>query len=361
LTGSVTAAALARKIDTAHPTLLLDESDAAFKGDPQYAEALRGVLNTGFKASGTFSRCHGPGFEVLDFSTYCAKAIAGIGSLPDTVASRSIPIRLKRKSAAERTERFRLRKVQAEGSRLRDEIRAWAEDVSTKLDGAEIDPLEGISDRSFDVWEPLLAIAEQAGGDWPRRARTAAQALSGAVVDEDESLGVRLLADCRTVFGEADRIATAALRDGLNMLDDSPWGGWNHDNGITNREIAKHLRPFEISSNTIREQGRNPRKGYYKKSFEDPWARYLHEPIPSVTVTPTQPAPLSQEAAANERYSPPLVTADELAASPHQHRDVTDVTPKLVEGRNGALTEEELHDLGTCDLAALRRKYECGE
>ena len=41
LTGRVTAAVLARKVDAERPTLLLDESDAAFKGEKEYAEALR--------------------------------------------------------------------------------------------------------------------------------------------------------------------------------------------------------------------------------------------------------------------------------------------------------------------------------
>jgi len=45
-TGRVTAAVLTRKIDVERPTLLLDESDAAFNGEKEYAEALRGVLNT---------------------------------------------------------------------------------------------------------------------------------------------------------------------------------------------------------------------------------------------------------------------------------------------------------------------------
>jgi hypothetical protein len=44
LTQRVSAAALVRKVDAVHPTLLLDESDAAFKGDKEYAEALRGAM-----------------------------------------------------------------------------------------------------------------------------------------------------------------------------------------------------------------------------------------------------------------------------------------------------------------------------
>ena len=70
LTGHATAASLIRKIDKDRPTLLLDESDAAFQGDKQYAEALRGVLNTGHRRGGQASCCmrprrkyHGQGFS----------------------------------------------------------------------------------------------------------------------------------------------------------------------------------------------------------------------------------------------------------------------------------------------------------
>jgi hypothetical protein len=96
-TGRVTAGVLSRKIDEVHPTLLLDESDAAFKGEKEYAEALRGILNTGYRRGGVASCCVGQGMNISyrDFSTFCPKAIAGIGKLPDTVMLRpddNVPI-----------------------------------------------------------------------------------------------------------------------------------------------------------------------------------------------------------------------------------------------------------------------------
>ena len=55
-TGRVTGAALVRKTQQEHPTLLLDESDTAFnQGD--YSEKLRGILNTGFERDGVYSMC----------------------------------------------------------------------------------------------------------------------------------------------------------------------------------------------------------------------------------------------------------------------------------------------------------------
>ena len=60
----------------------------------------------------------------------------------------------------------------------------------------------GVADRDADVWEAPLAIADAAGGDWPARARAAAVALVAESKASSPSLGIRLLADIRTVFGD---------------------------------------------------------------------------------------------------------------------------------------------------------------
>ena len=76
---------LTRKVDGETPTLLLDESDVAFKHDTEYSEALRSILNSGYRRSGVSSLCvgQGAGLTYRDFSTFCPKAIAGIGALGD--------------------------------------------------------------------------------------------------------------------------------------------------------------------------------------------------------------------------------------------------------------------------------------
>src|SRR5215211_4627957 len=115
-TGRVSAAVLVRKTANEQPTLLLDESDAAFKGDKEYAEALRGILNAGFRRGGVTSLCVGQGANITyrDFPVFSPKAIAGIGRLPDTIADRSIEVVLRRRRSDERVERFRQRKVEPE-------------------------------------------------------------------------------------------------------------------------------------------------------------------------------------------------------------------------------------------------------
>jgi Protein of unknown function (DUF3631) len=180
-TGRVTAAVLSRKIDKETPTLLLDESDAAFNGDKEYAEVLRGVLNSGYERGGVSSICVRRGNEIsyADLSTFCPKAIAGIGRLPDMVASRSIPIRLKRKAPGENVERMYRRDI----GDVAEPIRQWLENLaafhSDRLSDARPQLPAELRDRTADVWEPLFAVADLAGGDWPNRARAAASELSG--------------------------------------------------------------------------------------------------------------------------------------------------------------------------------------
>lgn len=288
-TGRVTAAVLTRKVDKDAPTLLLDESDAAFAGNSDYAEALRGVLNSGYRRGGKASVCvaHGSAFELVDFSTFCPKAIAGLGQLPDTVTSRSIVISLKRRAKHEHVERFRFRDVPAVSNPIRDALAAWAEENKDAL--AEMQPAlpEELSDRQMDVWEPLLAIAELVGGGWELAARKAALDLSAQVArEDDDSRGVRLLRDCRGVFEahDAARLFSSELVERLNALEEAPWGGWSHGRGLDTRALARLLKPFGVRPHPIRIGDKSGLKGYERELFGDAWERYLAPQVNNVNI-----------------------------------------------------------------------------
>jgi len=273
-TGRVTAAVLARKIDAEHPTLLLDESDAAFKGEKEYAETLRSLLNTGYRRDGRASVCVGQGASIgyKDLSTFCPKAIAGIGKLPDTVADRSIPISLKRRSQGECVERFRRRLVEAEASRLRNRVAECAAAVDLGCTDPDI-PAE-LDDRAADCWEPLLVIADSAGVEWPQRARTAAIQLMAGEEREDNSLGIRLLRDIQTVFGgDLDQVSSADLVSELVAMEDAPWGDIR-GKALDTRRLSSMLRSYGIRPQTVRIGDRTPR-GYRCIDFLDAWGRYL--------------------------------------------------------------------------------------
>jgi hypothetical protein len=310
LTSRTSAAALVRKLHEDHPTLLLDESDAAFNGDKEYSEALRGVLNAGHRKGGKASLCLGKGCDVkvIDLSVFGPKVIAGIGRLPDTVADRAIPIQLHRKRPGEEVERFRPRLIASAASDLKASLAEWATQERLEILRCAWPKLpEALSDRQQDVSEPLLAVADLAGDEWGKVGRKALTELFGGAAAIDESLGVKLLSDIRVAFDGGDRLSSKDLVAVLVEMEGSPWAELNHGREITPNTVARLLRKFEIAPRTIREKG-NTFKGYLRELFHDAWVRYLgpDSSTPSdPAVTPSQaPRTLSETQLVETSYTP---------------------------------------------------------
>src|SRR5262249_20748233 len=155
------------------------------------------VLNSGHSRSTAFVlRCVGDDLVPKPFSTWAPKAFAGIGRMHPTLEDRSVPISLKRKLKTEHIERIP-RDPNAYLD-LRRKCARWAIDNANGLANAKHKLPAELHDRAKDNWEPLLAIADLCGGDWPKMAREAAVKLSG--IDDDETLGIQLLEDLRWLF-----------------------------------------------------------------------------------------------------------------------------------------------------------------
>lgn len=278
LTGRVTAAVLPRKIDAEQPALLLDESDAAFNAGGDYSESLRGILNTGYRRPGKTSVCVGQGANISykDFSTFCPKAIAGIGkSLPKTVDDRSIEIAMKKKTNSEKVEDWTpdLDEVSERAIRLKDGLDAWSQGTDCHL--LPLDRLDALDSRKNDIWAVLFRIAAEAGNQWPERAREAALALSAGITVQDSN-GVWLLTDIRAVFDESGTsiLPTRKLLEALNAMEDSPWQDL-HGKPLGGRKLADMLDVYGIAPTTQRVGvEKKPAKCYYRSSFQDAWTRY---------------------------------------------------------------------------------------
>jgi hypothetical protein len=310
-------ATLFRKIQDQHPTLLLDESDSLSDANKQ---AIVAVLNSGFQAGRTVSRAMGEkGERVEDYDVYCPKVFAGIGKfLSDTTASRTIPIRLRRKEKADNVERFKSRRLSPLTVALRTNLAAWAPVAREALAEAEPECPEGLTDRQEDIWEPLFAIADLAGGDWPKRAREAAVSLyDDARKQETVSKGVLALWHIYEVFENerTDRIATWKL---LNLMasreDGSPWArDWDKDLrfGETLRPanaLALLLKEFDIRSENMKAedpQGQTKTlRGYRKEGFNDSWRRYgvsSSSSLSNLSGTATSATPLPPTVYAGQR------------------------------------------------------------
>ena len=268
---SVTTAVLFRLIDKHAPTLLVDEYDSFLRDN----EELRCALNVGHKRGGQHLRCEGDGNEVRAFKTFAPVGLAGIGNLPGTLADRSIVVSMKRATEGEIAERFDSRRTYREHE-LRRKCARWAADHHDSMRDADPDMPPGFYNRRADNWRALFAIADAAGGDWSARAREAARVLAGTA-NADDSVRVELLRDIRAAFGEldCDRLSSAQLIDSLTRDPESRWTEFDHGKKITQRQLARLLRSFNIVSASMRLPDGSTPKGYKREAFEDAFTRYL--------------------------------------------------------------------------------------
>jgi hypothetical protein len=283
---NVTPAYLFRKVGDPDgaPTILFDEIDTVFGPKAKDNEEIRGLLNAGHRRGAVAGRCvvRGKIVETEEIPAYCAVAMAGLGDLPDTILTRSVIVRMRRRAPSETVEPYRRRVHSAEGEALRSQLAAWAGDVLAAASSSIPEMPEGVNDRDADVWEPLLAVADLAGGGWPERGRVSAVTLVTASKESTPSLGIRLLADLRTVFSDREAMSTEAILANLHALEESPWGDI-HGKPLNARGLANRLKGYGIKSKTVR-LGDSTAKGYAREDLHDPWLRYLSlSPLERVT------------------------------------------------------------------------------
>lgn len=283
---NIAPAALFRALELWTPTLLVDEVDAFLS---EHEEA-RGILNAGFTRDSAFViRCVGDDHIPTRFNVWGAKALCGIGKIADTLADRSIPLRLRRKLAGERTTKIR-HADPAAFAELVGKLARFAIDNREAVRMARPAEIEGLNDRANDCWEPLLAVAEVAGGNWSRLARQSAVTLHG-LEEEAPSIGAELLASIRDAFDSrrTDRLSTADLLEVLAEDEEAPWAAWNRGKPMTSHQLSKRLSEFGIKSGNVRIGLRVP-KGYMLEQFEEAFKRYLPSGTPKKSATPLQPS-----------------------------------------------------------------------
>jgi hypothetical protein len=258
------------------PTILYDEIDCVFGPKAKENEDLRGLLNAGHRRGAMAGRCvvRGRIVETEELPAFCAVALAGLGNLPDTILTRSVLIRMRRRAPTEFVEPYRRRVHAREGNQLRDRLAGWANQVRSSLNLYPMMP-PGIADRPADVWEALLAVADAADGSWPERARVAAVALVADALGNRGSLGVRLLEDLKKVFGEKQSLSTVDILVALNSCEESPWGDLK-GKPLDARRLANLLKPYGVASKNVR-IGADVVKGYASEDLHDPWQRYLNQ------------------------------------------------------------------------------------
>jgi len=268
-------AAVYRSISTDNPpTILLDEADTIFGGkNADTNDDLRGLLNAGHQRNRPAIRYDAATRTVERIPTFAMAALAGIGAMPDTIEDRAVVIRMRRRAPGETVAPFRITRDRPALVALAADLARWLGAHLAELERAE--PAMPLEDRAADTWEPLIAVADLAAGQWSELARHAAVILTE---DRDAAASVsdriRLLADCRAAFGEADALPTTTLVTRLRSDPEAPWSD-HGPAGITPMRLAAMLRDYDIRSANIRfGEPIGQAKGYYRGDFTDAWARY---------------------------------------------------------------------------------------
>ena len=328
MTSHATVAAIFRLIERDAPTLLLDEIDHRFRATD--ATVLIGIINSSQRRESAYiDRCTSD-HEVISFKTWCPKAFAGIGQLPDTVMDRSIVLRLERQAPGTAS-RWR----DHDGDlviALQRRILRWVTDNVDAILAARsaITFPDVLHDRARDAWEILLAVGHVAGGGWAGSGRAwAACVYVDADAENEGGPEEQLLADLRAVFhskGDPPALATRSILDALHQMDSRPWGRYEKGKPLSPHGLAKLLRPFQVTPNTVRLAGGDILKGYKHDALDPLWKAYcpgVDAPWMSVT---SVTAGKTSESSRPRPVTPSGSVTDGRGRKPRETVDVTDVT-----------------------------------
>ena len=292
---NITVSALFRVIDDAGPTLLIDEADTFLGGN----SVMRGILNCGntwrtayvLRLSGRKGRSSKPtagqakqgglaapepgeggslDSSLVRYSCWCPKVIAMIGRVPDTIADRSIVVRLERKLVTEKCAPL----TEFKPETITSKCVRFADDSSELIARAALETVPGLNDRAADTFEPLFVLARMAGPEWFERAAEAALFLTSS--QNSDLQGAGLLLDILTIFVECnvDKMFSRSIVSCLR--GEGEWIASQFFAGKPLNEIllAQTLRPYGIKPVTIR-VGEVLNRGYRIDDFKNCLRRYV--------------------------------------------------------------------------------------
>jgi hypothetical protein len=283
-----TGAAIYRIVDRLKPTLLLDEADKLFQRNTMLAH----VVNASWTNSGQKIPRVGPGGVVVEYDPYGTQAIAMKGlNLPDTTLSRCIACKIWPKLPSEKAEDFSY--VDDEEFRaIRRKLARWTVDNAAALRDANPEPAPGFNNRIRQNWRTLLAIADLAGGGWPKRARAAALELRKADSGKPTD-GIKALGAMYELLRDREEITSAEVCATLIADPTSEWCNFRGKGAISQTQFAALLDPYEIHPVLLHPTKRAnlSRHGYRRTQFLNPWARLLQKSTKELNIRTFDPRP----------------------------------------------------------------------
>ncbi len=206
------------------------------------------MLNAGHQRNRPAKRYDATNQRVESIPTFAMAALAGIGAMPDTIEDRAVIVRMRRRAPGESVAPYRHRRDRPALRVLADDLRAWLRAAPVRF-GSAPNRRCRVEDRAADTWEPLVAVADYAGGGWGDRARAAVLALTadrrGRRADSDRK---RLLVDSRAAFGDETALPTAELLHRAATRGRGAVGASTAPTGLTAMRLGTLLKEYGIRS-----------------------------------------------------------------------------------------------------------------
>jgi hypothetical protein len=301
-----TGPALFRLVDRLHPTLFIDDADKLLAEDRDLATIIRSSWKRGVPIPRTVKG------EVHFFDAFGPRCLNGIdllAHLDSRTRTRCITIQLLPKLEHESVVSIRYAEDDETFVTLRRKLLRWASDNMVELKSANPKMPEGFHSRLEENFHLLFAIADLAGGDWPKKVRAAA--IKVAREHNEPSLGKRGLAIFYAYFASRGPTLTSQQGERLLAAEDDAFADYKgRGRPINKYEVAQLFRPYQVYPGLIHPRGGHTAdRGWNATSFAIAFKHYLGKTLPegrSVVRTPSgKPQPRGRESSGkpNDRTS----------------------------------------------------------
>jgi hypothetical protein len=262
-------------IDQEQPTICFDETDNMWGPSGQgrrYREQLA-ILNNGYTMDGYVLRSRSG--SAYRYPVFVCAAFAGIGKLPDTLASRSIPINMRSVPDTVDLQEYEPDLFRGEAARVAEILQSWLAERGPELD-TQPDMPEGLRSRRRQIMKVMIGIGDLAGPDWSARIRQACrEVVLGISRTAKVSPAEELIRIVTSVTGQGIFLPTGDLIALLKLQRDHDskisWATWLDNPIIAARQIANILKPYGIETRQKWLDGEN-RRGYSTSDFHM-WAQ----------------------------------------------------------------------------------------
>lgn len=255
-----TAAVIYRLIDKEAPTLIIDEVDTVFSSNQPGTDIIKSILNAGYAFGEKVYRVNPNTMNPEGFCAFAPVALVGIDNraMPDTILTRSIPIRMTRATRAT--------DIEVWDKFDHDDYREFLEEQLPRL--LDVVPFrekpdlpENLTNRDAEVWRALFSLANAVGGQWPERVAKASGSLHWEATTSEQA---KVLLVTREIFDAAgvDGIAAQDLTERINKV------------GQVESLSAKGLNSI-LAAYGVSPKKTNGKSTYRRADLETAWNKWL--------------------------------------------------------------------------------------